>query len=226
MKISDKQQPAYFISGILAVILFGVVAIWVGKEIQSEYPRSNDFFDAEQGEQESSDAVATIGQEFIVTLASYRIEQGAPVLLNKAEQIAPNRWIVTYDVNQIVGEVNQNYFYSVEVLDHRVMSHTVELTDARNTFMITEPQPEQVLEASELALKGELLSDQARLDITVATVDGVVLAVETITLNQGQERRFSEVLAIDYAGEVLVTISSGASSISIPVILANQQPIS
>lgn len=221
---NKQQMMPYTISGVIAIVLTVVIGTWLFQGIQEDYQLLTESSAPSSGDS-MQDELASIGQQYISTLASHNGGEEA-ILFNQLDQIdgEGRRWMASFSVNQSILETELVYDYAIELLDTRVISHTVMVSDKNRSVTLSQPQPEEILESSSINVKGEV-AETGLVTISLRSEEGELLSETQLLIESEEQLQFSDQIQAPSAGKYFVEIQSKLHRVLSPVIIANERPI-
>lgn len=211
-----KYSRRVTIFGLIGLIIAVTLLLWLSLAIfLSETSPSDEDQQpiSGQGEQQDADRVATIGQKYIATLASYDQDQQQPILLIENEHLGGENYLVRYEVRQVFKDKTQMYFYSLTVQDDYVMEYHVSVSDRDRLLLITHPEPEQITTSKDFIVKGQLFNNEDYVITRLLNPESMeVLSEESIAVPADKDAVFSTKVQESLPeGELVVEIESGKS---------------
>lgn len=234
MIFKKKRQhhiQAIILAGIIISAVFVVLAMLLIR-YENVKPLEDDVFSPfgiEDGQDLSSDAVATLGQQYIKTQASYNLEMNAAVLLKHIEIVGVGEWLVQYEVEQSDGKGIQIYNYLLNIVNGRVVMIYSSVMDKSRKLLVSTPEPEQVVSGSRLLVKGQVYpaeSDNFN-TVTIEVFNSLQKKIMTKLEDIGPENNYSylgEIRLSNYEpGEMLIVVSTGDISVVVPFVAASNK---
>lgn len=222
---------AIILAGVIVSAVFVVFVMLLIKSVSTN-PREDDVFSPfgiENGQDFSSDAVATLGQQYIKTLASYDLAMNAPVLLKNIEIVSAGAWLVQYEVEQMDESGIQVYNYLLSIVNGRVVMGHSSVMDKSRKLLVSTPEPEQVVSGSRLLVKGQAYpaeSDNFN-TVTIEVFNNLKKKIITKLVDIGPEDNYfylGEIRLSNYeSGEMMIVVSTGEIKVAVPFVAASNQ---
>lgn len=234
MIFKKKRQhhvQAIIIAGIIVSTVF-VIAIILLIRYQSTGTQNDDVFspfDIENGQDLSSDAVATLGQQYIKSLASYDLAINAPVMLKHIEIVGVGEWLAQYEVEQSDEDGIQVYNYLLNIVNGRVILSHSSVMDKSRRLLVTNPESEQVVSGSRLLVKGQAYpAESDNFDsVTIEVFNNLQKKIMTKLVDIGSEDNYSylgELRLPNYeSGEMRIVVSTDDIKVVVPFVAASNQ---
>lgn len=234
MIFKKKRQhhiQAIILSGVIISAVFVIVVMLLIKSENINLQEDDVFspFAVQNGQDLSSDAVATLGQQYIKTLASYDLAMNAPVLLNHIEIVSAGAWLARYEVEQMDPDGVQVYNYLINIVNGRVVLSHSSVMDKSRKLLVSNPEPEQVVSGSRLLVKGQAYpaeSDNFN-TVTIEVFNNLKKKIITKLVDIGPEDNYfylGEIRLPNYeSGEMMMVVSTGEIKVAVPFVAASNQ---
>jgi len=228
-----KKEPhieAIIIAGIAVSTFFVIFTLFLIRQ-QSLKPQVETYpYDEYSGEL-NSDTVATIGQNYIKSLASYNLAENSPVILSGTQSIGEGKWLAKFEVSQHNNFAEQIYNYTIEILDGRVVRHNMSVMGVDRKLLVSTPEPEQVVSGNILLVKGQFYpSSEGEIleDLQVDLLDQdsmrVWMSQDAVVKPEEKYTYLIKFMLPQYlAGDYVIRVGMGENQVFTPFIITKKQ---
>lgn len=218
-----KEKTALAISGGLGVLIFGATFFLLSNEYKEEYP--NRTIDQElvdsSGDIVDKGEIATAGQTFIQTMASYNQEQNQPIKLMSVEKVN-SIWQAKYEVEQVFdNDLSLVYFYTVDIDQGHVVRQNVSVSDRSRRLLVSNPEPESIVEQKAFTVKGQVFDGQTEVSLSLRDESGRVVVQQVLPVMLENDGVYSRIINLteDLYGDFVLEVTDGQSTVQSNIVV-------
>jgi len=219
-----KEQTALAIGGGLGIIIFGAAFYSLSKELKVEIPQTIETEQSQDPEtQVDTGELATAGQRFITLMASYDQEQNQPIKLMSIEPVN-NIWQAKYEVEQVFeNDLSLVYYYTLDIDQGRVVRQNVAVSDRSRRLLVSNPEPDSIVEQQGFTVKGQVFDGQEQVQIALRDKNGnQVMQAKTLDVNLEDNGVYSTIVQVqaDIYGEYILQAKDDQSLVEVAIIIS------
>lgn len=227
--MKKQEKKALAIGGGLGIILFGFVVTTFFEDFTEEYQEEIPQEQIGEVPTENTggleeDELATIGQNFIQTMASYDQEQAKPILLQSIEKL-DDKWQAKYEVEQLMGDVSLVYFYTVDIVEGRVVRQNIAVGDRSRRILLSNPEPDSIVENTKFVVKGQVFDGQEEVTIKLMNQETEEVLIErkaSVELEKNAVYSVPLTISGDLIGDYILEITDGQSALRTAIVLSKR----
>lgn len=221
-----KETVALSISSGIGVLIFGITFFTLSKEYQEEYPKpvATEIEVDSSGKPLDKGEIATIGQTFVQTMASYDQEQNQPIKLMGVEQVN-TIWQAKYEVEQVFeNNLSLVYYYTVDIDQGHVVRQNVSVSDRLRRVLLSNPEPDSIVEQKAFTVKGQVFDGQEQVELSIIDpTTGIIVYKTSLAVELDNEAVYSKVIGLseELFGEYHLQISDGQSLVQTTIVVSS-----